>query len=121
MSEHHAVRKSGADGWQSFAHIAEQEELGRRNAIGMGCDGALADIDLAMREKLPKMIVGPAVAEAELEHFTVQTANQIGGQFEASALRLEPTNEAVQPAHGYYAARPAVSRNRFTSARAARN
>ncbi len=121
MSEHHAVRKSGADGWQSFAHIAEQEELGRRNAIGMGCNGALADIDRTMREELPKMIVGPAVAEAELEHFTVQTANQIGGQFEASALRLEPMNEAVQPAHRNYAAMPEVSRNFFNSARAARS
>lgn len=71
MSKHHSVGKSGADGWQSFAHIAEQEELGRRNAIGMGCNGALADIDLAMGEELPKMIVGPAVAETELQHFTV--------------------------------------------------
>ena len=25
MRKHHAVRKSGADGWQSLAHIAEQE------------------------------------------------------------------------------------------------
>ena len=121
MSEHHAVRKPGADGWQSFAHIAEQEELGRRNAIGMGCNAALADIDRAMREELPKMIVGSAVAEAELEHFTVQTANQIGGHFEASALRLEPTNEAVQPAHRNYAAMPELSRNFFNSARAPRS
>jgi hypothetical protein len=65
----------------------------------MGCNGALADIDVAMREELSEMIVGPAVAETEFQHFTIQTGNQIGGQFEASALRLEPTNEAVQPAH----------------------
>ena len=119
MRKHHAVRKPGADGWQSLAHIAEQEELGRRNAIGMGCNGLLADKDFAMREELPKMIVGPAVAEAELQHFTIQTGNQIGGQFEASTLRFEPTDEAVQPAHRNYAAMPAVSRNCFTSARAA--
>ena len=79
MREHHAVGKPGADGWQSFAHIAEQEELGRRNTIGVGCDCALADIDVAMRKELSEMIVGPAVAEAELQHLTIQTGNQIGG------------------------------------------
>ncbi len=99
MRKHHAVRKSGSDGWQSLAHIAEQEKCGRRNTIGMRCDGALAHIDFAMREELSKMIIRPAVAEAELQHLTVQAGNQIGGQFEASALCLEPTDEAVQPAH----------------------
>jgi len=64
MSKRYVVRKSGANGWQSLAHIAEQQELGWRNTIGMGCNGALADIDFALREELPKMIVRPAVAEA---------------------------------------------------------
>jgi hypothetical protein len=121
MSKHHAVSKSSADGWQSLAHIAEQEKFGRRNTIGMGRNGALADVDFAMREELSKMIVCPAVTEAELQHFTIQTGNQIGGQFEAGALRLEPSNEAVQPAHRNYAAMPAVSRNFFNSARAVRS
>lgn len=118
MSKHHAVGKSVADRRQSLTHIAEQEQVERRNTIGMGCNGALADIDFAMREELAKMIVCPAIAEAELQHIAIHTGNQIGGQFEASALRLEPTNEAVQPAHRCYAARPAVSRNFFNSARA---
>jgi len=65
----------------------------------MGCNGALANVDFAMREELSEMIIRPSVAEAELQHFTIQIGNQIGGQFEASTLRLEPTNEAVQPAH----------------------
>ena len=121
VSEHHAVCKSGAGGWQSLAHIAQQEEFGWRNTIGMGCNRAFADIDFAMREELPKMIVCPAVAEAELQHFTIHTGNQIGGRFEASTLRLEPTNEAVQPAQRNYAAIPAVSRSFFNSARAARS
>jgi uncharacterized Fe-S cluster-containing radical SAM superfamily protein len=121
MSKHYAIRKSGADGWQGLAHIAEQEELGRRNTIGMGCNGALTDIDSAMREELAKMIVRPAVAETELQHFTVHAGNQIGGQCEASALRLEPTDKAVQPAHRNYAAIPEVSRNFFNSAAAVRS
>ena len=84
----------------------------------MGSYGALADIDIAMREELSEMIVGPAVAKAELEHFTIKTVNQIGRRFEASALRLEPTDEAVQPAH---AAASVVSRNFFNSAVAVRS
>jgi len=71
MSKHHAVGESGADGWQSLAHIAEQEKLRRRNTIGMSCNGALADIDFAMWEERPKMIVRPAVAEAEFQHLTI--------------------------------------------------
>jgi hypothetical protein len=99
MRKHHTLCKPGAEGWQRLAHIAEQEELGWRNTIWVGSYGALADVDIAMREELSKMVVGPAVAKAEFEHFTIKTVNQIGGRFEASALRLEPTDEAVQPAH----------------------
>jgi hypothetical protein len=121
MCKHHAVGKPSANGRQSLAHIAEQEELGGRNTIGMGCNGALADVDFAMREELPKMIVSPAVAEAELQHIAIQIGDEIGGQFQANALRLEPADEAVQPAHRSYAAMPAVSRNFFNSARAVRS
>ena len=119
MRKHHTLGKPGAHGRQRLAHIAEQEKLRRRNTARMGCNGALADIDFAAREELPEMIVRPAVAEPELQHIPIQTCNQIGGQFKASALRFEPTDEAVQPAHRYYAAMPAVSRNFFNSARAA--
>ena len=45
------------------------------------------------------MIISPAVAETELQHITIKTGNQIGGQLKTSALRLEPSNEAIQPAH----------------------
>ena len=65
MSKHHSVGKSSADGWQSLAHIAEQEKVGRRNTIGMGRDSALADVDFPPREELSKVIIRPAVAEAE--------------------------------------------------------
>ena len=119
MRKHHTLGKPGAHGRQRLAHIAEQEKLRRRNTARMGCNGALADINVALREELSEMIVGPAVAEAEFQHFTIQPPDQVGGQFEASTLRLEATDKAVQPAHRYYAAMPAVSRNFFNSARAA--
>ena len=121
MSKRHTVGKEPSGGRQSFAHIAEQEELGRRNTIGMSCNGALADKNVAIREEFSKMVVTSAIAETELKHFTVQTRDQIGGQFEAGALCLEPADEAVQPAQRYYAAMPAVSRSCFISASAARS
>ena len=46
----------------------------------MGGNGPLANIDLAIRKELPKMIIGPTVAEAELEHLPFMFTNQIGGQ-----------------------------------------
>jgi hypothetical protein len=95
MGKHDAVRKSGVGGRKSLAHIAEQEEPSWRNAIRMGGNGTLADIDFTISEEFPKMVIRSAVAEAELEHVTIQTGNQVGGHFEASALRLEPADEAV--------------------------
>ena len=121
MGEHHTAGEPGANGWQRLAHIAKQQKLGRRNTIGVGCDGALADIDFATRKELSKVVVRAAVAKAELQYLTIQTGNQIGGQFEASALCLEPSNETVQPAHRNYAATPERVCSRSISARAVRS
>jgi hypothetical protein len=88
MGQCHSVGKSGPRHRKRFAHIAEEEEPGRRNTIWMRGNGALANIDFAIREQVAKVIVCPAVAEAKLEHVTVETANQFGGHFKASALRL---------------------------------
>jgi hypothetical protein len=71
MSERHAAGKPLAGGRQCLAHITEQEEFGRREAIGMGGHFPLANIDFAVREELAKMIISPAVAEAELKHFAI--------------------------------------------------
>ena len=87
----------------------------------MGRHDALADIDFAVREALSKMVVRPAVAEPELQHLTIQASNQVGGQFEASTLSLEASNEAVQSAHRYYAATSECVRSRSISARAVRS
>ena len=121
MSKRDAVGEKLPGRRQSLAHVAEQEELGRRNTVGMSGNGALADKNVATGQKFSKMVVRPAIAETELEHFTFQIGDQTGGQFEASALRLEPADKAVQPAQRYYAAMPAVSRSCFISASAARS
>ncbi len=65
----------------------------------MGRDLPLADVDLPVRKQFAQMIVGPAVAEPEFEHRPVEIRDQRGRQVEAGALRLEPADEAVEPAH----------------------
>jgi hypothetical protein len=47
------------------AHIAEQEKLDRRYAVGMGGNPTLANIDLPIGKQFAKMIVGSPIAEAE--------------------------------------------------------
>ena len=51
-----------------------KQKFGRRHAIGMRRNPALADIDFPIRKELAQMVVGPAVAEAKLEHLAVQPA-----------------------------------------------
>jgi len=95
MGERHIVGKPGASPRERLAHVSEQKELSRRNAVRMGCNGALADINFAAGEQVSKVIVGPTVAEAEFKHITIHTCDQFGGQFEASALCFESADEAV--------------------------
>ena len=65
----------------------------------MSRHGALANIDLPIRKKLAQVIVGPAVAEPQLEHVTLEAPHQSSRQIEAGALRLKAADKAVQPAH----------------------
>ena len=81
----------------------------------------LTDVDLPIWKELAQMIVCPAVAEPELEHDPIQFLDETGRQIEASALSLQSTYEAVEPAHGRQAMIPAPSRNRLTSASAVLN
>ena len=121
MGKRYTVRELGAELGQSLAHVAEQEEPGRGNAIRMSGNRALADIDFAIWEQVSEMVVCSAVSQSELEQVTIQTCNQLGGHFETSALRFEPADEAVQPAHQRHAATPVVLRSRSISAEAARS
>ena len=65
----------------------------------MSRDPALAHKDVPIGAQFAQMIVSAAVAEPELEHRPVETADQRRRQVEAGALRLEPADEAVEPAH----------------------
>jgi hypothetical protein len=82
--------------------IAEltQEQMVRIWPIGrMGADFPLEHEDLSRRQKLAQMIVGPTVPQAELKHGPTQIGYPNGREVEASALCLEPTDEAVETTH----------------------
>ena len=85
-----------------FTHVAQQQKFFGRNAVGMGGDLTLADKDVPLREKLAQMIVGAAIAEPEFEHRPVDAAHQARRHIEAGALRLQPSDEAVEPAHRWW-------------------
>jgi hypothetical protein len=106
---------------KSIAHVAEEEEFGRGHAIGMRRNPPLTDVNLPIWKELAQMIVGPAVAEPELEHKPIQFLNETCRKIEASALSLQSAYEAVEPAHGRQATIPAPSRSRLTSASAVLN
>ena len=63
---------------KSVAHVAEEEEFGRRHAIWMRRNPALADVDLSIWKQLAQMVVSPAVAKPELEHLPVQFLYEVG-------------------------------------------
>ena len=76
MGEHHSTGKPGPGIRQRLTHIAEQKAPRWRHAIRMCGNGSFADIDRSIREEFAKMIVSPAVAEAEFQHVAFQFANQ---------------------------------------------
>lgn len=95
MDERYATAELTADVPECLAHIAEQEKLGWRYAIGMRRDPTLTDIDLAVRKQLAEMIIGSAIAEAEFQHRAIQIANQMSRVVETSALRFKAADKAV--------------------------
>ncbi len=99
MGESDPTHEPPAGGWQCFAHVAQEQQLGGRDTIRVGRDSALADINLTIGKEFAKMVVGPAVAEAEFQDIAIQSANQSGPPLKAGALRLEAADKAVQPAH----------------------
>ena len=99
MRQRDATAESGVSRRQGLAHVAEDQPLGRRHAVGMRRHLFLADIDVALGKQLAQMVVGTAVAEPQFEHRAVEAGDQPGRMIETSALRLEPADEAVEPAH----------------------
>ena len=60
---------------------------------------ALEDENLPIGQERFQVVVRAAVAEADLEHGTGPILDLSGCRGEAVALRLEPPNGAVKPAH----------------------
>jgi len=76
MGERYPSPKQSTGSWESIAHIAEEEQLGRWNTIGVRCNPTLAYVNSPIRKELAQMIVGPAVAEPEFEYLSVQLLDQ---------------------------------------------
>ncbi len=72
MGERYSGPKPLADRSQGITHVAEEEEFGRRYAIGMRSKCTVADVDFPVWKELAQMVVGPTVAEPEFEHVPVQ-------------------------------------------------
>src|SRR3546814_21113149 len=77
-----------------------------RNAIGVRCDLAIENIDLAIGAGLPEVVVRAAVAEAELEDRAWQVAHEPHRKAETVALGRPAPPGAVGPAHRAARARP---------------
>ena len=66
MGQRYPSTKQIAGSSKSFAHVAQEEEFGRRHAIRMRSDLSLANIDFAVWQELAKVIVSPTDTETEL-------------------------------------------------------
>jgi hypothetical protein len=60
---------------------------------------ALADVNAPIWKELPEMVIRPSVAEPKFENLSVQSLDNARGKIETSALGLQPSYEAVEPAH----------------------
>jgi hypothetical protein len=80
MGERYPSPKQSTGSLESITHIAKEEQFGRRDAIGVRCNPALAYVDSPIGKELAQMIVRPAVAEPEFEHFPAQRLDQVRRQ-----------------------------------------
>jgi hypothetical protein len=63
MGDCYATGKPLAGSLQCVAHVTEQKQIGWRNAIRVGREAPLTDIDLAVRKEFAKMIIGPTITK----------------------------------------------------------
>jgi hypothetical protein len=67
MGEYYPSAQLSASAVQGIAHIPQNEEFDGRYASRMSSHAALANIDFPIRKKPAQMIIGPAVAEPQLQ------------------------------------------------------
>lgn len=84
---------------ESIPHITKQEQFGGRDAVRVRSYTALANINVSIREKLTQMIVGPSVAEPQLQYVPLEVLNESGSEIETGPLGLQPADKTVEPTH----------------------
>ncbi len=65
----------------------------------MGGNAALADVNSSIGKELTQVVIRSPVTEPKFEHLSVQSLDKIRRKIKTSALRLQPTDEAVKSAH----------------------
>jgi len=78
MSECNSVPEQFAGALQRIAHVAKEEKFGRRYAVGMRSNPALADINSSIRKELTQVIVRPTVTQPKFEDLSVQFPGKTG-------------------------------------------
>jgi hypothetical protein len=73
---------------------------------------AVEDIDHPAGTDLPQMVIGPAIAEADFQHWSGQVAEESDRGIETGALRLQATNETVETTQGKNILPPRTNRSR---------
>ena len=101
-----AARKLGAR--QCLAGLAQEQTIVGRDAVGVGRHLAFEDVDVATGKEIAQVIVGAAVAQADLEDRSRQLTHLVGQKIQAIALRFHARDEAVEAAHGVRPSRPSV-------------
>ena len=79
--------------------IAQADQALWRNALGMGSDFAVENVDLPIGETGPEMVVGAAISKSQFEHWTSPGRQLISNVIDAGALRLHAVDKCIQSAH----------------------
>ena len=82
------------------AKIAQPEKLRGRNAVGVRGDVAVKNLTRAVRKTDSQMVIGPAVAQAQLQNRPGQPAQISGCSVNTRALRLHAADKGIKTAHG---------------------
>ena len=100
VDKHGARLSFGQIGRHGEAKITQPEELCWRNAVRMGRNFAVEYEDRALGKALPQMVIGPAIAQPQLQHRPGLAGYRIGNFVDAGALGLHAQDENIKSGHG---------------------
>ena len=86
MDQRHAWPEAQDRSRQGLVDVAEQQVAGIGHAVRIGRDLALEYENLPIRKNFAQVVVGAAVAQAQLQDWPRQAADLLGDQVQASAL-----------------------------------